>query len=152
MAKNKKPTAEEPTPELVAAQQVMASATPIRNFWAKPAVAIAGVALASGIMGFAIGSATSHEEGRAGISGEGFGHKNHHGMPGMQGNNNQFGPQGGSDQDGGNWMGGGMPIPPGQGFQGGQQRGPGAMMQPGQPGQLAPGQPVPVPTSSTAVQ
>jgi hypothetical protein len=107
------------------------------NFWTKPVVAIAGAAIASGILGFAIGNLSSHEMRPAGISGESFGDQRGQGRSGMPGEQRGF------DPDGDNWGGGMMGQPDGR--QGGNQWGPGMMGQPGQmlPGQMMPGMPAP---------
>ena len=142
MAENNNPVAEEPVEGSAVvsnsagdnffAADSQGSTKSRSNFWTKPAVAIAGAAIASGILGFAIGNVSSHEMRPAGISGEAFGDHRGQGMPGMQDG------QRGVDPDGDNWGGGMMGQPDGQ--QGGMHRGPGMM---GQPGQMMPGMPAP---------
>ena len=125
MTENNNPVAEEPTEGSSEVSNSKADsffneeAAPVtkssRNFWAKPAVAIAGAAIASGLLGFAIGNGSSDHMRPAAITGEAFigqpGQGQHgDGMPGFGGSGRH-----GHDRNGA----------PGQGF--------------GEPGQMGPG-------------
>lgn len=118
MTENNNPVAEEPNESSAADTFFKEDAAPAektsRNFWSKPAAIVAGAAIASGLLGFAIGNVTSNEMRPASISGEAF----------------NGGRGGDADGDHGNFGG------PGQ--QGGKHRGPGMMDRQGAPGQ--PGQ------------
>jgi hypothetical protein len=99
-----------PTADSFFAAESAALTQPSRNFWAKPAVAIAGAAIASGVLGFAIGNHASPDMRPAAISGEAF--EMHGGVNGMEGP----GDRGMFGQPGGKHRGPGMMGQPGQGM------------------------------------
>ncbi len=122
MTENNNPVAEEPTEGSAVISnsaadsffnEEAAPAKSTRNFWTKPAVAIAGAAIASGVLGFAIGNNAPQRMNPVAITGEASIGQPGQGMPGAPG------------MEGKNHHGKGMHGAPGQGM--------------GQPGQMMPG-------------